>query len=278
VIACSAPVATFSLPATACSNYSFTTGNTSTGAPAPSYFWSVSPSTNVTITPSPVASAPGIQIGTPGIYSITLLVSNASGTAQTTQTLNVTPCAPIAAFSIPEAVCFTDPIITFSTTNSTSHPAGASGSLSYTWSIVPNNGLSFSPNLFQPNVKVTITNTTISQYTVTLRARNASGTSTVTQVIMASECTGIEEEGSLAQQVSLFPNPAHNQVHITLPVSNDTYSVKLTNLLGSVIFEEKSIVGSTEKVSVNIANQPKGVYFLTVENKNEKVTKKFIVE
>jgi len=277
VIACTAPVASFTLPAQACSNFSFTPGNTSTGAPTPGYLWSVSPAANVTIAPSVAGTNPGIRIGTAGIYSITLLVTNASGTAQTTQTLNVTSCPPVVSFTIPQSFQICDAIKTFSTVQGTTNPLGASGSITYTWSVSPSTGLSYAPNLFSPNLKVTITNTTISSYTVTLRARNASGTSTLTQMIYA-DCVGITERNLLADNLIVFPNPAHEQITVTVPGSVDTYKVKLTNILGSVVFEEKNAKNSKENTVINLSNKAKGVYFLTVESNNEKVTKKIVVE
>ena len=280
VTACTAPVATFTLPASACSNFSFATGNTSTGAPAPAYFWSVSPATNVTISPSAVGSNPAIQIGTAGIYSITLMVTNPSGTASTTQTLNVAPCAPTPSFSIPTTICWTDPVTvhTFSTVNGTANPPGVTGGITYTWSVLPTTGISVSPNYFTPNLKVTITNTNVTSYTVTLKAKNASATSTLSQVIIADQCTGIAEKGMLSENLVVFPNPAHEQINIVLPASVDTYKIRLTNILGSVVFEEKTLKNSKETSVINLAGKSKGVYFLTVESNNEKVTKKIVVE
>lgn len=280
VAACTAPVATFTLPATACTGFSFTPGNTSSGAPAPAYFWSILPAANSTVS-SATASNPAFQISTAGVYSVSLLVSNASGTAQTTQTVSLTPCLPLATFTIPSFVCLEGAVATrtFVTNNGSANPPNANGTLSYTWSIAPSSGVSVLPNYTSVNLtKVSLTSTTIASYTVTLKVRNASGLSTTTQTIGAGICTGLSEGSVLANNLMVFPNPAHEQLNVLLPGSVDTYKVKLTNILGSVVYEEKALKNSGELTVINLTNKPKGVYFLTVESNNEKVTKKIVIE
>ncbi|WP_317898758.1 T9SS type A sorting domain-containing protein [Aurantibacillus circumpalustris] len=276
VTACTAPVATFTLPTSACTGFSFSPGNTSTGAPAPGYLWSVSPSNNVTLTPAS-GLTPDIQIGSPGIYSVTLFVSNPSGTTQTTQTVSVIPCLPIADFDMPEVLCA--PIKTFATSSSVSNPSGATGSsFTYTWSFSPASGVSPLPGYYSANLtKVTISGT-ISTYTVTMKVKNPSGVTSVTKVITLSPCTGINEGANLSENLIIFPNPAHEQVNIVVPPSNENYKVKLTNLLGSVVYEDKSYKSSQEVTTINLAGKAKGVYFLTVESNNERVTKKIVIE
>ena len=281
VSACTAPVATFTLPATACTGFSFTTGNTSTGAPTPGYLWSVSPSNNVTLTPA-TGLNPDIQIGSAGQYSVTLLVSNASGTTQTTQVISVAPCLPVADFEIPEFVCLVDgpPTKTFAATSSVSNPAGATGgSFTYTWSVTPSSGINVLPGYYSPSLtKVTLSSATQSVYTVTMKVKNPSGTTTVTKTLKAVACTGLSEGASFGDNLIIYPNPAHDQLNITLPASNDTYKVRLTNLLGSVVFEDKTSKSSKEPTTINLSGKAKGVYFLTVESNSEKVTKKIVVE
>ncbi|MDI1354356.1 MAG: T9SS type A sorting domain-containing protein [bacterium] len=275
VAACVAPIATFTLPASGCANYSFTAVNTSTGAPTPAYFWSVAPATGVTVSPSSIATSPVIKVTSVGVYTITLVASNASGTAAATQTINVAPCPPTATFSIPANIRFCD-VKTFSTTNSTSNPAGMSGSITYTWSVTPNTGVSVFPNYFQQNLSVTISNSTIPQYTVTLRAKNASGTSTVAQTISVNDCNDVGvNELSLNNLLGVYPNPVKDQLNLSLPNTGQEYGIKITNVLGSVIYQEAS---SKENITISIGNNPRGIYFLTVESKTEKVTRKIVLE
>jgi PKD repeat protein len=212
-------------------------------------------------------------MSTAGVYTISLVTSNASGTATTTKTLTVGNCPPAVNFTVPASIRFCD-VKTFSTTNQTSNPPGTSGSISYTWTVAPNVGLQFFPNRFQQNMSVTISDPTIMAYTVTLTGKNASGTSTTNAVISIDMCTDGIAEGSLNKGLDVYPNPVRDQLNLTLP-TGDSYTVKITNLLGTVVYSENV---NKEKVSINLANTARGVYFVTVESKTEKVTRKVILD
>lgn len=273
VSACTAPTASFTLPAAACTNFTFVAVNSSAGAPAPSSFWSILPASNTTLSPSAIATSPVFRASVAGIYTITLVTSNASGTAAVSQTLNIGSCPPNASFSIPTSIRFCD-VKTFSTTNQSTNPAGVSGTINYTWTVLPNVGLTITPNRFVTNMVVNVTDPTIPQYTVSLNARNPSGVSTVTALIVMDDCTTGISENSLRNVMDVYPNPVRDQLNITLPVG-DNYVVKITNLLGSVVYNETT---SKEKVSINLANTARGVYFVTVESKTEKVTRKVVLD
>ncbi|MGZ4117805.1 MAG: VPS10 domain-containing protein, partial [Bacteroidia bacterium] len=106
VLTCSPPTAAFSVPTNSvCQKVAINFTNTSTGAPTPTFSWTTSPAANVTISPSPSASNAAITFSTPGTYSVTLWASNAGGTAQVTQTIVISNCAPVAGFTIPATGC-----------------------------------------------------------------------------------------------------------------------------------------------------------------------------
>ena len=277
VAACTAPVASFTLPASACTNFSVSTGNTSTGAPAPGYFWTISPATGATFVPSPASANPGITFSTAGTYTVSLTTSNASGTAQTTQTISVAPCAPTGSIALTFSC---NAVHGFSTTTSFVNPVG--GPMTYTWSVAsPSTGVGFVTSVFASNVKVNLGAGASGSYTLIVKVKNASGTATITQEITEPmyrcDLVGLSEKTGLSANLSVYPNPAHDQINITLPSSVETYKVKLTNILGSVVYEEKALNSSKDAV-INLANKPKGVYFLTVESNNEKATRKIVVE
>lgn len=272
VSACQAPSATFTLPAAACTNFTFAASNTSTGSPSPANFWSISPAANTTITPSAIANTPSFKVGAAGVYTITLVTSNASGTATSSQTVSLGTCPPNASFTIPNAIAFCD-VKTFTTVNQTQNPPGTSGSITYVWTVSPNVGLSYFPNRFQPNMVVTVSDPTILSYTVNVAATNASGTSTATAVILVDDCTSITEN-SLNSALDVYPNPARDNVNVVLP-AGETYQVKVTNLLGKVVYSETV---NKEKTTINLSSAARGVYFITVESKTEKVTRKVVLD
>jgi len=161
----------------------------------------------------------------------------------------------------------------FGTTNNTQLVPGA-GANSYTWSIAPTSFVQFNSGTTVLNFSATISSsTTVSQYTVTLRAKNASGTTSVTQTIDIDYCVGLSES-ILQNALGVFPNPAHDVV--TVKVNNSKgFSLKVTNVLGSVVVDKTS---QQESVNLDLSAQPRGVYFLTVVSNGEKATRKIIVE
>jgi hypothetical protein len=214
-------------------------------------------------------------MATPGIYTIQMVSTNSSGSvAATTQTVNIQSCNPLLSFTLPAVLDKCDPTARLRPGNTSTSPNGTN---SYTWNIQPTSGVT--PNTGTGiNIVSNVTNTNITTYTVTLKATNASGTAAITQTVKVEffNCTGIEEN-TLANVLSVYPNPAHDQISIKVPATYESFNVKITNIVGAVVFNEK-VTNSAEAVNVSLANKPKGVYFLTVEATNEKTTKKIIIE
>jgi hypothetical protein len=63
-----------------------------------------------------------------------------------------------------------------------------------------------------------------------------------------------------------------------LPVNAGACKIKMVNVLGAVVYEEKVVKDSKDSVAIKLANKDKGIYFLIVEANNEKVVKKIVVE
>lgn len=274
VITCSAPTASFTLPTDACNLISFTTTVSGTpGSPAAGYLWTASPSAGVTFSPSPAVPNPSIKAITPGTYTITYVASNQSGSVSTTQTVTVSDCKPQPSFTIAAGGCKPDTLIA---ANTSSNIAGTTVN-SYTWTTAPTAGVVRTNTNSPTGQSSRFIFNNANTYTITLKASNASGTASAVQVITVVACyVGIEENTNLANLLNVYPNPAHDVLNIALPTSTDVYTVKLLNVLGAVVYEEKT--NKTAAVSINLANKAKGVYFLNVETNTEKVTKKVIVE
>ena len=109
-IAAAAPVASLSIPASACSNSAVATNNQSTGNPSPTYAWSANPSGGVTFNPSNTATAPTINFTTPGNYSVTVVATNSAGTNSNTKVITITTC------TMPAVAC-TNTITNFNNTD-----------------------------------------------------------------------------------------------------------------------------------------------------------------
>lgn len=153
----------------------------------------------------------------------------------------------------------------FSTATMTNSSTGAT---SYSWSVAPSGSVS-SPTVTNP----TITYGNPGTYTITLVAANTSTSNTFSKVVTVSGCVGLNES-TLANGISVFPNPAKDVLNIEVS-NSDNFAVTVTNLLGKVILTEKS---SKEKMNLNLSSIASGVYFVTIDAKGQKTTKKIIVE
>lgn len=276
VLTCTTPTANFNLPGnTPCNNVAFTISNSSIGTPAPAFTISAA---NATIT-NPSGPAPiTVKFATPGVYTITSTASNAMGTGVTSKTVNVNDCSPIVNFGLDTTVICLDGTPGSASVAATNSTTGSG--VSYVWSITPNtlqtvtvtptanNSRRFS---FSPNGGIAI-------YTITLVATNVSGSNTMTATVDVLSCvTGLNDQSNALNAVFVYPNPASEQLNVSLPASNDTYKVKMINVIGAVVFEE-TVKSTKETVSINVANQAKGVYFLSIENGGSKAVKKIIVD
>ncbi len=279
VLTCGAPVASFNIPSTICNNSAFTLTNTSTGVPLPTYTIFTSAATGATVTPIVNTNSVTIKFANPGTYSITSIASSISGTNSVTQTITVLDCSPVANFYFYIAGAPTVSVSTAAgcvdggnqaTASSTNISTAPNGVNSYTWTISPTTGVTVTG----PSIGKNYVFTNAGSYTVTLKASNISGTSTISKVIDANVCVGISEN-ALAASLNVYPNPAHDQLNIVLPSSNDVFKVKMINVIGAVVYEEAVTKG---QISINLSNKAKGIYFLTVESNNEKAVKKIVVE
>jgi hypothetical protein len=76
--------------------------------------------------------------------------------------------------------------------------------------------------------------------------------------------------------VSIFPNPATNQLNIVSSVENEDLSISITDLSGrNVLIKNLRTKGFIAKLDIDIIN---GAYFITINNSNnEKAIKKLII-
>ncbi|MEP7280286.1 MAG: T9SS type A sorting domain-containing protein [Bacteroidota bacterium] len=66
----------------------------------------------------------------------------------------------------------------------------------------------------------------------------------------------------LVKEISFYPNPAINNVHISLNSTSET-TIQLMNQSGQVLQEQK-VAGNTALVSFNVQQYPRGMYILKV--------------
>jgi len=78
---------------------------------------------------------------------------------------------------------------------------------------------------------------------------------------------------------SVFPNPSNAIFNIVLD-SKSTEVVNLTvnNIVGQTVLTNRVTVSGQTRETISLADFDKGIYFLTIDNNNEKQTVKLIVE
>ena len=108
---------------------------------------------------------------------------------------------------------------------------------------------------------------------------NGYGNSTYVDNINVTGVLGVEEN-ILSEAISLYPNPATNQV--TVATNNlvfDTLEVTLVNSLGQRIQSLDGSNAQTENtISFDVSNLASGLYFVTIKADDTSVTKKLLVE
>ncbi|MCW5908962.1 MAG: T9SS type A sorting domain-containing protein [Chitinophagales bacterium] len=76
-----------------------------------------------------------------------------------------------------------------------------------------------------------------------------------------------------ANNIMLQPNPATTQLNITLPAPTQPTTATITDVNGRVLRKEQL---HTTTNTIPIANLPAGLYFIAIQNKQQRIVKKFV--
>lgn len=79
--------------------------------------------------------------------------------------------------------------------------------------------------------------------------------------------TSIKSTNKLTEVASIYPNPTNGQFSISLTGSETIKSVTILNLAGQVIWQANTT--DQKHISIDIANQPKGLYLINMEGTEE---------
>jgi PKD repeat protein len=85
--------------------------------------------------------------------------------------------------------------------------------------------------------------------------------------------TGEKEILGTLSQTSIYPNPSVGTLNVAL-TTKELSTVSVYNMLGEVVF---SFTKNTQLFTVDMNNQPNGVYFVKVKNSNHITTKKVVL-
>ncbi|MCK9424077.1 MAG: T9SS type A sorting domain-containing protein [Bacteroidales bacterium] len=77
---------------------------------------------------------------------------------------------------------------------------------------------------------------------------------------------------------SIYPNPNNGKFYLRFDPGKTSVNIKVVNALGITVFEEKDInVAASHSKTMDLSNQPKGVYTLTVEDNRQVTTEKIVI-
>lgn len=147
---------------------------------------------------------------------------------------------------------------------------GAQHITSYTWDF--GDGTT-QPGTGLPGQQVH-TFTTAGAYTLILTLRNDCGTITTSRLINFVP-TSVQETSALSNDFKLYPNPSKGTVTLTNDLDIKIKSVRLINILGQTVYENKNI--NTSQYKFDISTNASGVYTVLLETTAGQVKKKLQV-
>ena len=195
--------------------------------------------------------SPSITYAANGVYSATLIATNASGTNSVVKSITVTPSPVVSAISSSSTMC-TGQTVTLT----------ASGAVTYTW--MPGN-ITGNPIASSPTVSTT--------YSVTGTATtNCKNISMVT--VSVSTCAGINSANTFAGQLEIIPNPNNGQFIIKTNVT-ESFDISIYNGIGQLI---KFIPQNRSDINIDLSNYGKGMYNLLFNVNGNYKNLKVIIE
>ncbi|MBL0097502.1 MAG: T9SS type A sorting domain-containing protein [Bacteroidetes bacterium] len=98
-----------------------------------------------------------------------------------------------------------------------------------------------------------------------------SGTRTVTVPCRTSDDNVVQIE----EQLSVYPNPATDQLNLEFPFTEGDAIITVVNSLGQTMLKQ-NVASADEDIQVNVQNLPEGLYFITVQNGERAFYSRFI--
>lgn len=199
------------------------------------------------------------------------------------------------------AVKYNDGAITGTTPNTTYSGATITGALNGGWFSISPNQQPTSGN-YDAILKIqssTNLSATVGNYIVIKRDNSTSAWSVGGDYTLASEASGMvtaRNNGLTSfsdfaigiassvitlsnpefqkQQLTLYPNPASEQVNLSFKTILDNVNVKIISILGQTVYEKSNLSG--DNLSLNVSDLIKGIYIIQVSDGISVSTSKFI--
>lgn len=236
------------------------------GSGAASWFWSF-PGGNpeFSIEPNLV-----VTYAEPGSYSVTLTVSNLVNNSTFTQenmiTVNDSPETPETP--VGDAV-----IDLYYVTVSEYSVEEVTGAMEYQWQFVPEEaGMLESDG---PVATITWNPDFLGEAFLSVKAVGEGCESEFSQQLEINVTNTVGIEPVAASEFSVSPNPGNGIFMVQLPESakRETITIRVYDLRGKVIWEEKSLRSDLQKHQINLSHLSQGVYYLSVQSPSLNISK-----
>lgn len=132
----------------------------------------------------------------------------------------------------------------------------------YVWELIPSQAGTVVGN--SHNIEILWTPDFTGDVQLHVKAVNACGESVFSEAlaISANICTGIEE--SVAQQISIFPNPGTGLFFVKIPSGSGNLQLNVFNAFGQMILNETRL-STDDLLEIDLQFNPAGVYLIKVK-------------
>jgi hypothetical protein len=114
-------------------------------------------------------------------------------------------------------------------------------------------------------------------FTVTVMAVDSADASITTTFLLRIDNASGLDDNSTDETIRIFPNPAQDKITISFGDAGfDKAIVKVTNIVGEVIYS--GTMNSISTACINLAGNPKGIYFLTLLIDGSVINRKICLE
>jgi PKD repeat protein len=114
------------------------------------------------------------------------------------------------------------------------------------------------------------------QFSVTIICGSAKGTHVFYDDLYIMNTAGVSEITDVNDQIVLYPNPATDVLNIGLNDVSGSVTVNISNATGQIVRKMSSTIEANQKLTVNTASLPEGLYFVQVNCNGKMITGRFV--
>jgi Zn-dependent metalloprotease len=113
-------------------------------------------------------------------------------------------------------------------------------------------------------------------FSVQLIVTNSNNCNDTMMQTVAVDFVGIDQNNSLQNLITVFPNPASDVINITTNVNNPILKIEMINALGQIVFEQKAL--SVSQYHFSLGNLPAAAYIIKTTTQQGITNKVITVE